>query len=317
MVKKTNKSMKPGHAVGLEYDNLAIRAARLALDGKGGILIENLIDATGNFGEDADLIDGLRQVKDRLKMGAKDKVFTCLAGKQVSASQITFRKLPPDEMEQALRIEMRKSTPFDVAGSTLDYQILGEPEQKAETVQILVAMAGAGLLTRQLKILEKADINPASIDVLPVAVCNALWTYVGSPPGDGPLVALHIGPQVSTIVIDGQKSQFFNRYIYFAAEETIGKDPMAPESERRTQSLVDEVSRSLAFYEKSTFATGFREILLLGDYLESKVIEERIRRKTGLTTRKMDLPNKLGLGHDSPAGRFDLAVSLAFRGGQE
>lgn len=317
MKKSSIKAHKPGHAIGLDFDHLAIRAARLALDGRGGCVVEGMADVTGNFTEDADLIEGLRQIKDRLKIGAKDALATCLSGKQVSVSQITFRRLPLEEMEPALRLEMRKSVPFEIAGSTMDYQILENGEAQTETIQVLVAVAGSGMLNRQLKVLEKAGLAPYTVDVLPVAAGNAMWVSVGTPKNDSPHVAVHIGPQISTIVIDGARSPLFNRYVYFSAEDFVGKEPGSPDVEKRIQSLVEEVSRSLAFYEKSTFATGFQEILLLGEYLDTPNFSEKLRRQTGLGVRKMDIPKKLGHSHEMPQGRFDLAVALALRAGEE
>lgn len=307
---------KPGFAVGLEFDHLVIRAARIALDGQGGQTVDGLVDVTGDFIQDAALIDGLRQVKDRLRFGARDTLATCLAGKQVSASQIAFRKLPPEEMESALRLEMRKSLPFEVAGATLDYQLLGDLEAKADSVQVLVALAGSDILSHQLKVFEKAGLTPAVVDVLPVAAGNALWNWVGAPKSDVPHVAIHIGPQISTIVIDGAQSPFFNRYVYFAAEDFVGKEPGSPDIERRVQSLADEVSRSLAFYEKSALTTGFQELLLLGEYLDTPALQDKLRRQTGMGVRRMDIPGKLGFANDSPKGRFDLAMALALRAGE-
>lgn len=317
MKTQTAKHSKPGFSVGLEFDHLAIRAVRLAGDGRGGFSVDGMADVTGNFAEDADLVDGLRQVKERLKISAKDVLATCLSGKQVSVSQITFRRLPPEEMEQALRLEMRKSVPFEIAGSTLDYQILGDAEAQTETVQVLVAVAGSGMLGRQLKVLEKAGLTPFTVDVLPVAAGNALWTAVGAPKSDSPHVAVHLGPQISTIVIDGAKSPFFNRYVYFAAEDFVGKEPGSADMEKRIHSLAEEVARSLSFYEKSTFATGFQEVLLLGEYLDTPSLSDKLRRQTGLGVRKMDIPKKLGMTHEMPLGRFDLAAALALRAGED
>ncbi|HLP40243.1 MAG TPA: hypothetical protein VK465_01940, partial [Fibrobacteria bacterium] len=109
----------------------------------------------------------------------------------------------------------------------------------------------------------------------------------------------------------------FNRYVYFAAEDCVGREPEGAESERRVQSLVDEVSRSLAFYESSVGARGFQELNLLGEYLDIPFLEERLRRQTGLSIRKMDMPRRLGYQHNIPEGRFDLAIALALLAGGE
>lgn len=305
---------KPGFAVGLEQDHLAVRGARLAADGKGGFAVDRLEEVRGNFVDDAALIEALRSLKGKLGMGARDAVVTCLGGKQVFASQIGFRRLPKEEMEQALRLELRKSMHFEVMSGALDYQILTEGESKGDTVQVLVSVVAGSLLSGHLKVLEKADIKPTAVDVLPVAAANAMWTWLGSPKHEQPHAAVHVGPSVSTIVIDGVRSPFFNRNVYFSAEEVFAKEPSLALADKRLPALADEVARSLAFYEKTFFASGFTEILLLGEYLESAVIEDLLRRRTGLPTRRMDIPKRMGGSSVSEAGRFDLAVALALRG---
>jgi hypothetical protein len=70
----------------------------------------------------------------------------------------------------------------------------------------------------------------------------------------------------------------------------------------------------MVFYEKSSEASGFREIDMLGDYLDGADLIESLQRQTGLPIRKMDLPGKIGNRRESQPGRFDVAVALALRG---
>lgn len=303
--------------MGIEFDHLAIRAVRLSFDGKGGLAVDAMVDLSGDYAEESSLIDGLRMIKDRLRMGPRDQLAACLSGRQVSVSQIAFRRLPAEEMEPALRIELRKSVPFETAGSVLDYQVLDEADAKSGTRQVLVGMTAAGLLDRHLNLFERAGMNPAVVDLLPSAVGNALWNWAGPSPGEAPAAAVHVGPQISTIVIDGARTPFFNRYVYLTAEEFPGRDAGSPETARKLSTFAEEVARSLAFYEKSAAASGFQEILLLGEYLDTPGLAESIRRHTGLPARRMDLPRRLGLAHEFQPGRFDLAAALALRGGED
>jgi Tfp pilus assembly PilM family ATPase len=315
MVKRSIQTSKPGYSLGIENDHLAIRAARLSSDGRGGFAVDRLEEVRGDFSEDAGLIEGFRKVKALLGVGARDSVITCLTGKQVFATQLPFRKLGPEEMEQALRLELRKTVHFEVATSTLDYEIIEEDgDSNGGVVQIIVALASNSVLTRQLKLLEKAGMRATAVDVLPVAVGNALWSWKRGRDGDHPSVALHIGPQISTIVIDGEHSAFFNRNIYFAAEDVFSATASPGDREKRMQSLADEVSRSLLFYEKNSGVSGFQEILLLGEYLDGENLTAQLQRVTGLRIMKMDLPQSLGSVRESHPGRFDLAVALALRG---
>lgn len=315
MAKSKPNLSRAGYFVGIEYDHLAIRAARISSDGKGGVAIDKLEECKGDYAEDEGLGDGLKQIKEKLGVGPRDSLVTCISGKQVFASQLPFRSLSREEMEPALRLELRKSLHFEVAGAALDYQVLNVGETvdgNSDQVQVLVALAGGGLLPRQLKVLSRAGLKPSAVDVLPVAIANTIWAWVEKP-REQPQVAVHVGPSVSTIVIDGLRSPFFNRSVYFSAEEIFAKDPAAALADRRLASLGDEVARSLAFYEKSGFGSGFSEILLLGDYLEGTPLADHLRRHTGIPVRRMDIAKKIG-GHPVDPGRFDLALALALRG---
>ncbi|MDQ3001793.1 MAG: pilus assembly protein PilM [Fibrobacterota bacterium] len=314
-MKRSIQTSKPGNTVGIEYDHLAIRCACLATDGRGGFTVEKLEEIRGDFSEDLGLLDGLRKLKGVLNIGIRDSVVSCLAGKQVFAAEIPFRKLGPEEMEQALRLELRKTVHFEVATSSLDYELISTGEDtEGGVAQFLVALASNTLLNRQLSLMEKAGIKTTAVDVLPIAIANAIWAWKGSVEGNHPMVALHIGPQVSTIVIDAEHSPFFNRTIYFAAEDVFKPLASQGDREKRIQSLCEEVARSLIFYEKQDGASGFQEILILGDSLDGEGLANQLHRVTGIPVRKMDLPAKLGAARKEHPGRFDLAIALALRG---
>lgn len=316
MTKRSIQTSSPGYFVGIEFDHRAIRAARVSSDGRGGFTVAALEDQAGDFSEDGALIDGLRKVKSRLGPGVRDIVVSCLAGKQVFASQMDFRRLTGEEMEQALRLELRKIVHFEVATSTLDFEILdGDGDSTGGQCQVMVALASNSLLGRHIQILEKSGLRPSAMDVLPLAVADALWIWREEKGMEAPVAALHIGHQASTIVIDGEYSPFFNRSIPISVDGSAADAHGDPERAKRLHSLADEISRSLNFHEKSTGVGGFREIVLLGDLPDDPGFSDTIKRRTGLDTVRMDLASKISGGRKpAPAGRFDLAIALALRG---
>jgi Tfp pilus assembly PilM family ATPase len=315
MVKRTIQTSRPGHTIGIEHDHLAIRCARLSTDGRGGFAVERVEEFKGDFSEDTGLLEGYRNVKSIMGVSARDSVVACLAGKQVYAAQMEFRKLGSEEMEQALRLELRKTVHFEVATSTLDYEFLEEDgSSNGGMAQIMLALASNSLLNRELGLLERAGMRVSVVDLLPMAIANALWSFNGIKEGDSPLVGLHVGPQISTIVIDAEHYPFFNRNIYFAAEDVFGPNANPVDRDKRLQSLADEVSRSLVFYEKNSQTSGFQELQLLGDFLDGEDLQARLKKVSGLPVRKMNLSEKLGFTRDAVPGRFDLALALAARG---
>ena len=314
MIKRTIQTSKPGISIGIEHDHQGIRTARLIMDGRGTFTIDQLEEIKGDFSEDSGLLSGFKQLKNSLNPGVRDAIVACISGKQAFASQLEFRRLLHEEMEQALRLELRKTVPFEVATSTLDYQFLTEGETSGSLIQVLVALAPTIMLNRETRILDAAGLKPTAVDVLSIVVANAIWSWRGGEPSLHPLVALHVGPQVSTIVIDGIDSPFFSRNVYFSAEDTLGKNTAPAERDKRIKELADEVARSLAFYEKSAFGSGFQELLLLGEFLDAPALEEQLRRHAGLPVQKMSLATRFGYKGVTEPGHFDLAIALALRG---
>jgi Tfp pilus assembly PilM family ATPase len=316
MTKRSIQTSNPGYYVGIEFDARIIRAARVSSDGRGGFTIASLEEASGDYIEDASLIENLRAIKSRLGVGPRDAIVTCLSGKQVFAAQLGFRRLSGDEMEQALRLELRKIVHFEVATSAIDYEVLDDGDGSTTgQCRVLVSLAANSVLSRQMSILDRAGMRPAAMDVLPLTVANALWIWQGSGSMETPCVALHVGPQVSTLVVDGEYSPFFNRSIPFLVEDENGESASTPEKAKRLAYLVDEVSRSLAFHEKSSGVGGFRELVILGERLDDAEFGEALRRRTGLGTVRMDLAGKIGgVGNGAQVGRFDLSLALALRG---
>jgi Tfp pilus assembly PilM family ATPase len=316
VTKRSIQTSNPGYYTGIEFDAHTIRAARVSADGRGSFTIATLEEASGDYSDEANLIESLRQLKTRLGVTQRDIVVTSLSGKQVFAAQLDFRRLSGEEMEQALRLELRKMVHFEVATSTLDYEILEDEEGSTSgQCRVMTALASNSLLSRQMAILEKAGLRPAAMEVLPLTVANALWAWRGAGGMESPCVAIHVGPQATTLIIDGEYSPFFYRSIPFAAEDANADAIPPSDRAKRLTSLADEVSRSLAFHEKNSGTAGYKELVVLGERLEDAEFAEAMRKRTGLGTIRMDLASKIGgMKNGSPTGKFDLAVALALRG---
>jgi Tfp pilus assembly PilM family ATPase len=316
VTKRSIQTSNPGYYTGIEFDALTIRAARLSADGRGGFAIATLEEVSGNYAEEASLIESLRQLRTRLGVAQRDTVVTCLSGKQVFAAQLDFRRLTGDEMEQALRLELRKMVHFEVATATLDYEILDDEEGSTSgQCRVMMALAANSLVSRQMAILDRAGLRPSAMDVLPLTVANALWAWRGAGGMESPCVAIHVGTQASTLIIDGEYCPFFYRSIPFSAEEANAEGQAPAEKAKRLTSLAEEVSRSLAFHEKNSGTAGYKELVLLGEHVEEADFAEAVKRRTGLGTVRMDLASKIGGMRDGiQTGRFDLAVALALRG---
>jgi Tfp pilus assembly PilM family ATPase/Tfp pilus assembly protein PilN len=306
-------------AVGLEYDNRSIRAVKIRGNDNGEFALEKAEELRGDFRSDERLRGALNKVKDKLGIGGTDIVISCLTGKQVYAAQIPFKLLPKDQMVSALKIQIRKTVPFEVANAALGYQIMKQASSKDEESQVMVNVAAKTLLNKQLKDLEKLGIKPLIVDIQPLALANAIIAEAGLGLKPGvPLVTLHIGPTICTIVIDGLKQTFFHRSIYFSSAEMLGSGRKSPAIERergrRLRALGEEVSRSLAYYEKNfPVVNSFSKILICGDYLDDPELLEALQQGTGLQVTKLNLAARSLSKVQVQPGKFDLALALALR----
>lgn len=308
--------------IGLEFDNTAIRAAKCLAGASRKSAFkaaDRLIEIRGDYSKEETLIEGIKQVREKLEVTGNDRFVTCISGKQLHVAQIPFRKLPPAETLNALKFELRKNVPFDLAGATIDYQEVerAEGEREDGKVNLLVSAVANTLMNRHLAMLGNADIKPWIVDIFPLAVANSFWTrcQVDSDFGVAHVV-IHVGPQVCTLVVDGVRTPFYTRSIYFTADEVLGEkkaDTLERERERRLAYLAEEMQRSLSFYEKSAGDVSFDAIHLIGDYADNAEIRASLDHALGLIFAENDLMKYLDINGEPPTGKFDIAIALALR----
>ncbi|MBF0431193.1 MAG: pilus assembly protein PilM [Fibrobacteria bacterium] len=304
-------------AVGIEYEFNAIRAVRITGDDKGNFALEAAEEILGNFAKDEQLVEGLTKIRAKLHIGSKDQLVTNLTGKQVYAAQVPFKLMAPDQMTGALKIQLRKTVPFEIAGSILQHQVVKKAPDKTSPSQVLVSLTSNVTLSRHLRDLKKAGLKPDVTDIHPLAVGNALM--MGTEKQDAktpPSIALHIGSSICSIVIDGPDNTYFHRNIYFGSEEVFGakKDKVAPrERERKLNALGEEIARSLSYYEKNHEASEFGSIYVFGEFSDEAHLYEIVTKHTGLNAQLLRLTSKSQGGINVAAGKFELATALALR----
>lgn len=308
---------------GIEYDQCGIRGARVVMERVGDDelrVLDTVEEITGDFSTGEELLAGLKQLREKLAAAAGGFLATCIGGKEVYAARLAFRRLPDNEMANALRLEMRKSLPFELSSSTMDFQIMDSGERKDDKVDVLVAVVADALMSRHLKVLEKAGLKPEIVDVLPTAIANALNISLGDEAEEGIAhLALHIGPSMSTVVFDGAGVPFFTRSIYFDAQRIFnGKEKAERMSERerssKTETFLGEITRSLSFYEHTYKVSRFGRMALMGDFSDRADLRMMIAERAGLQPLTSSPASRMGAAGMAPPGKLDLAVALASRG---
>jgi Tfp pilus assembly PilM family ATPase len=310
-------------SIGIEHDTISIRAVKLNIvtgGSKPKVVVAGLSELRGDFSNDENLAGGMKKIKEKIAVSPTDLVATSIAGKQVYVTQIPFRKLPDDEMKNALRLEIKKSLSFEVAGASIDFQAV-EGTKKGEESQFIVTAVPSVMVSRHLNMMERLGIRPNVVDVFPLSIANAFHLSQPSLALGLAYVVVHIGPIVTNVVICGDSSvPFFHRSIYFLCEELFGENDQATQLsgsdlDRKLNDLTEEIARSIGFYEKTYGITSVAGVFLMGDYLENPSFITSISGKTGVATEVVDVFAQLKQASNAPKGKFEVAVGLAMRNG--
>ncbi len=304
--------------VGIEYDQRGIRLAKLTGKKVGsdiGFYLDILEERTGDFSKEDELVKVLKDLREAASIDQHTKIVTCVSGKQIYAAEVPFRKLPDAELKNALRFELRKNVPFELAGATLECQIVDGKNAGVDKTQIIAAAAANTIFNKQLSLMERAELRPDIVDVLPTAIGNVFWALAGKALDNAANVVLHVGPAMCTLIIVGQGCPFFHRSIYFSALEILAANPSAIPDDglRKLDAFGDEIVRSLSFYMQTYGVNGFAKLYVLGDYAADPRLVELISRKVSLAPEPVALAQKCGVDKPLPLGKFDLAISLAMR----
>ena len=305
-------------SIGIESDTASIRAAKITMSRAGlrsAIQVAGLSELRGDFSNDENMSAGMKKIREKIAVGAGDRIATCLSGKQVYVAQLAFRKLPDLELRNALKLEIKKSLPFEVAGATIDFQVL-EGTKKDDTPQIVVTAVPGVMLSRHLHMMERLSIKPWVVDVFPLAIANAFHLSQKSIAIGLAYVIVHVGPTVVNLVVCGDDTvPFFHRSIYFSSDEVFGEGvALEPkEIEKKLSDFAGEIGRSLSFYEKTYSIKSFAGVFLEGEYLENELLKGAIAAKTSLTVEVVDVFSRLNQTSNAPKGKFEVAMGLAMR----
>ena len=133
-----------------------------------------------------------------------------------------FAKFPPlgdaEKLEQLVRYEIEQNVPFPVDEIVSDHQFLGmTPEGDKAAMIVAAKLEGVRAVTDAVR---AAGLNPAKVDVSPLAICNALkFSY---PNLSGCSVILDIGSKTTNLIVL-ENEKIYNRSIPVAGN-TITKD---------------------------------------------------------------------------------------------
>ena len=311
-------------SIGIEFDTTSIRAAKLLVTPNGNkptVKVLGLSELRGDFTNDEAISGGFKKIKEKIGIANGDRITTCLSGKQVFVAQFPFKTMAPGEMKNALKLEIKKSLPFEMSAAAIDFQLLKDAPKVNDLPQYMVTAVPSVLLSRHITMLERLSIKPWVVDVQPLAIANAFELTLPEMALGYAYVVVHIGPAVTNIVIFGDASiPFFHRSVYFICEELFySEEPITSfsdeEQDKKLFDLTEEITRSISYYRKTNNVANIAGIFLMGDFLDNECIGRAIGDATSQPVEVIDLFSRLKQTSNAPHGKFELAVGLAMRNG--
>jgi Tfp pilus assembly PilM family ATPase len=289
-------------SIGIDFDARGVRMVKVKGIYTGKEVkpaIMGMHEVSGDYSQQEALIGALKSLAEKLKP------------KRLKAQ-------PDADLKRALRSEIRKSLTFEMAGAALDYQVMDENGAKSDTPLITVTAVAKTLIDQQTRILSKAGLMPAILDVLPAAIANTCWIAPSAEAMQPKAhVVAHLAPDLCTLVIDGHGIPFYTRSIYFAADRFFGPasgEIGAQEKSIQLDTLADELRRSLAYYSTTNGISDFLGISMIGNYVENAEVPMFFEEKTGLAVSGSSLLTRMGFTKQETPGKYDVAIALAVRG---
>ena len=283
------------------------------------------------------------------KSGTKTKnAAICVAGSSVITKVINMPAgLSDDDMESQIQIEADQHIPFPLDQVALDFEVQNEPEEGAESVEVLLAAARSEIVDNCIASLQLGGLNPKVVDIEAFTIENTIkWISQNFPSGvsTDAIAVADIGSRSTTFsVLEDLK-------VVYSRDEAFGGVQLTEEIQRRygmsfdeaviarksgslpedyesevlepfKENLISEISRALQFFYSSSQTTDVDILVLAGGCASipnlADLIEPRLEIKTIIANPflKMNISprvNKKILTGDAPA--LMIACGLAMRG---
>jgi type IV pilus assembly protein PilM len=235
-----------GPVVGLDIGTSFIKACELEARGGRvtlrGIAVEPTPPDAVQNNEIVDPVALGRTIKQVLnRAGIRGKrVVTCVSGQSSLVVRIIeVPKMTRSELQETMKWEIERHVPFAAEQVVMDYQPLVPPEEvpEGQNMEILLAVAQEGLVTRHVEAIQAAGLQPVAIDIEPLAASRALIDLANGSGPAGTVAIVDVGASTTDISIYREGRIAFTRSIQLAGNNL-------------TKAISDVLARPLAEAEE-------------------------------------------------------------------
>jgi len=294
------------------------------------------------------VVDGIEELFAAQKIKHKE-VATSVSGHSVIIKKINLPQMTPEELEESIQWEAEQYIPFDINDVNIDVQILNTSSTQAGQMDVLLVAAKKDMVNDYTSVIIEAGLQPVVVDVDAFAVQN-MFEINYEVPRSETVVLMNIGSSVTNINVLANGVSTFIRDISIGGSQftdAIQKalnvsydeaealklggggqdaDAVVPQEVERvlqteSESIANEVQRSLDFYAATSADAHLARIFLSGGSAKIPALVKTIERRTSVPVevvnpfRNLDVSSR-GFDADylnSVAPMAGVAVGLALR----
>ena len=311
---------------GIDVGASSVKAVRLSRKGKrptllGAAVAELAGDETqpaGTTDRGQQLAAAVRRVFAEVGGSTQDMLVASIGGSNVSVKHVVFPKMSKQALAESIHWEARKHVPFGDSDFILDFQIMNGVNGDGQ-MSVLLAAVETKAVNRLLKILGEAGIEPDTIDIAPLALMNEA-DEEGLVDGEA-IAVVEVGSDALTLAVYRRGGLFFTRNVPLGrdANDASRGPTTVPLDGSWVERALNEVRRSLNYYNNETGKEGIGRVYLTGGRAMDEGVRSAFQEKTGIATNIMNPLEKVetsavDLGSLSSQGpRLALVMGLARR----
>lgn len=318
---------KPADFIGLDIGSKHFRAVRVKKTGDEFLIQDKLIGD----------IEDLSQISSKMHLMDEDGLSVNFNLEGIVIKRLSIPVMPHEEIESALKWELREQVGFDINKARVKFSILGEKEAEggAKKIELMAFAYQESDVAPKVRELKRIGLNVQNVMPLDFALARYA-SNARIAPQDEKIVIMDIGSVKTIISIIEKGNVCFTRELAIGGDAITeamtgiiisdkGKIEMSREEAEKIKlqqgipedirllslirPLLEKISSqlkgSIEYYERHFHETGIKKIILAGNGSRLKGLREYIASETGLEVLAI-LPEEAGAIGLALSGDFSL-----------
>ena len=262
--------------------------------------------------DSSSVVDVIKGLVESQKLKTKN-VATSISGHSVIIRKIQLPIMTEEEMEASIQWEAEQYIPFEISEVNLDFQILGPDANDASLMNVILVAAKKDFVSDYVALFKESGLNPQVIDIHCFAVENVYEINYGSNE-DEVIALIDMGASSMNVNVLRGGMSVFTRDIQVggsAYNEEIQKrlglnnedaeivklggeiadvtaESVAEVMEDATESLTQEVQRSIDFFSATSSDEKVQKVFITGGVSKVPAVKASLENRLGVSVHVVD-----------------------------